>query len=119
MDKNKSIFERYRALFALRNIGSDEAVEVLCEALHDVDSGAVFTHEIAYVMGSNSTSMISCLYHSGQMQHKGAAEALKIALKDPRLNAMVRHEAAEALGSIADDEVKLFFLQNFPQKSLD
>ena len=43
----------------------------------------------------------------GQMHHTGATKALQDALKDPRLNAMVRHEAAEALGAIADPEVLL------------
>lgn len=104
MDKSKTIFERYRALFALRNIGSDEAVKVLCEALHDEESGAVFTHEVAYVMG--------------QMQHKGAIEALQKALQDPRLNAMVRHEAAEALGSIADTET-IELLEKYSQDPVE
>ncbi len=31
LDENHSLFERYRAMFALRNIGSDEAVLAICE----------------------------------------------------------------------------------------
>lgn len=31
LDENQSLFERYRALFALRNIATDEAVLAICE----------------------------------------------------------------------------------------
>uniref|UniRef100_A0A6B2LC13 Deoxyhypusine hydroxylase n=1 Tax=Arcella intermedia TaxID=1963864 RepID=A0A6B2LC13_9EUKA len=84
------LFERYRALFALRNVGTPEAIKFLGEALHQKSSGAVFTHEVAYVLG--------------QMQDKLATQALSDVLADESLNCMVRHEAAEALGSIAEDQ---------------
>ena len=44
----------------------------------------------------------------GQVQSKGAIEALKRALANKDLNCMIRHEAAEALGNIIpenDEEV--------------
>jgi len=84
------LFDRYRALFALRNLATPEAVQILGEALHDVSSGAVFTHEVAYVLG--------------QLQDKSAVEVLTKVLKNETLNCMVRHEAAEALGNIAEEE---------------
>ncbi len=31
LDENQSLFERYRAMFALRNLGTDEAVLTICE----------------------------------------------------------------------------------------
>ena len=31
LDENRSLFERYRAMFALRDIGTDEAVLTICE----------------------------------------------------------------------------------------
>ena len=31
LDENRSLFERYRAMFALRNLGTDEAVLAICE----------------------------------------------------------------------------------------
>jgi len=91
LDRNKSIFSRYRAMFALRNIASSEAVAALADALNLVDEGAVFAHEVAYVLG--------------QISHKGAIEALQAALSNPALNDMIRHEAAEALGNIADESI--------------
>jgi deoxyhypusine monooxygenase len=53
-------FQRYRALFALRNRGGGEAVAVLGEAFGC--SSALLKHEVAYVMG--------------QLQHPDAAEVL-------------------------------------------
>lgn len=53
-------------------------------------SSALFRHEIGYVLG--------------QMQHPAAVPALRAALEHSNENPMVRHEAAEALGSIGKDE---------------
>lgn len=33
LDESQSMFERYRAMFGLRNIGSDEAVLALCDGM--------------------------------------------------------------------------------------
>jgi deoxyhypusine monooxygenase len=82
------MFERYRAMFALRNRGDTEAVLALAAGF--ADASAVFRHEIAYVMG--------------QLQHKAAVPSLTKALIDTNEHAMVRHEAAEALGSIGEEE---------------
>lgn len=82
------MFERYRAMFALRNRGDTEAVLALAAGF--ADASAVFRHEIAYVMG--------------QLQHKAAVPSLTKALVDVNEHAMVRHEAAEALGSIGEEE---------------
>lgn len=51
---------------------------------------ALFRHEIAYVLG--------------QIQSVLTVSALKANLEDSSENYMVRHECAEALGSIATDE---------------
>ena len=53
-------------------------------------SSALFRHEIAYVLG--------------QMQHKACVPQLIQQLRKLQENPMVRHECAEALGSIAQDE---------------
>jgi deoxyhypusine monooxygenase len=90
LNRKLTLFERYTALFALRNLGTPRAIEIMGEALHDTESGAVFTHEVAYVLG--------------QLQDKGAVTVLSDVLKNETLNCMVRHEAAEALGSIAQGE---------------
>ena len=45
-------------------------------------------------------------YVLGQMQHPASVEGLKARLQDAEENYMVRHECAEALGSIAHDDVR-------------
>ncbi|XP_069007139.1 deoxyhypusine hydroxylase [Embiotoca jacksoni] len=88
LDESLPLFERYRAMFALRNLGTEEAVLALGDGLQC--SSALFRHEIGYVLG--------------QMQHPAAVPALRAALERCGENPMVRHEAAEALGSIGKDE---------------
>lgn len=88
LDQSLPLFERYRAMFALRNLGTEEAVLALGDGLKC--SGALFRHEIGYVLG--------------QMQHPAAVPALRAALERSGESPMVRHEAAEALGSIGKDE---------------
>lgn len=90
IDKDVKIFDRYRAMFALRDRGGEEAVRALASALDSPDGSALLKHEVAYVLG--------------QMQDAAAFEALKKSLENSKENAMVRHEAAEALGSIAAPE---------------
>ncbi|XP_037624972.1 deoxyhypusine hydroxylase [Sebastes umbrosus] len=88
LDEKLPLFERYRAMFALRNLGDEEAVLALGDGLQC--SSALFRHEIGYVLG--------------QMQHPAAVPALCAALERSSENPMVRHEAAEALGSIGKEE---------------
>ncbi|XP_067824357.1 deoxyhypusine hydroxylase [Heptranchias perlo] len=87
LDESLPLFDRYRAMFALRNIGSKEAVLALGDGLQC--SSALFRHEIGYVFG--------------QMQHDASIPQLITALKKMDENPMVRHECAEALGSIAKE----------------
>ncbi|KAI9205283.1 armadillo-type protein [Polychytrium aggregatum] len=89
MDASLPLFERYRAMFALRNRGDTDAVLALAEGLED--ESALFRHEIAYVFG--------------QMQHPASVPALVKSLSKTTEESMVRHECAEALGSIATPEV--------------
>ncbi|WIA16907.1 hypothetical protein OEZ85_013834 [Tetradesmus obliquus] len=98
LDPKAPMFERYRALFALRNKGGEEAVAVLGEAFSC--SSALLKHEVAYVMG--------------QMQHPASAGVLGRVLQDTQEHAMVRHEAAEALGSVAD-AASVALLKQFAQ----
>ncbi|KAF8392238.1 hypothetical protein HHK36_022580 [Tetracentron sinense] len=51
-------------------------------------------------------------YVLGQLQNKAASVALSEILKDVHEHPMVRHEAAEALGSIADSQ-SVALLQEF------
>jgi len=79
MDPSLSLFERYRAMFSLRNLNSDDAAMALVSGLQD--SSALFRHEIAYVLG--------------QMQRPVTATALIAVLERKDEHRMVRHEAAE------------------------
>jgi len=88
LDESESMFERYRAMFQLRNDGSDEAILALCSGLKC--KSALFRHEIAYVLG--------------QIQSPISINALKENLEDNNESHMVRHECAEALGSLATNE---------------
>ena len=86
-DDRAPIFERYRAMFALRDRGGAAAVEALAAAF--ASGSALLKHEVAYVLG--------------QMQDACAVDCLRRVIGDAGEAAMVRHEAAEALGAIADD----------------
>ncbi|KAJ9118080.1 hypothetical protein QFC24_006352 [Naganishia onofrii] len=95
LDESKHLFERYRAMFALRNAvvsapSADKAREaVLALADGFKDSSALFRHEIAYVFG--------------QLSSPYSIPALLRTMRDPQEDDMVRHEAAEALGGIASE----------------
>lgn len=90
MREDTTLFDKYTAMFALRNNGSTAAVHVLGEALtkyKDDKRNALLKHEVAYVLGQIQ-SPESVPYLAELLEHKSEPE-------------MVRHECAEALGSIA------------------
>jgi deoxyhypusine monooxygenase len=89
------LFLRYRAMFALRDLASPPdlptavpAVDALAKGFGD--SSALFRHEVAFVFG--------------QLSHPASIPALEAALADQSEASMVRHEAAEALGSLGDEK---------------
>lgn len=88
-DQSQPLFKRYRAMFRLRDIGTDEACMALCSGFDD--DSALFKHEIAYVFG--------------QIGNPVVVPTLIEVLNRKNEAPMVRHEAAEALGSIATDDV--------------
>lgn len=88
-DASLPLFERYGAMFALRNRGGSDSVVELGLALTSDTSSALLRHEVAFVLG--------------QMQHPTALDALAEALLRAGEHSMVRHEAAEALGSLEFD----------------
>eukprot|EP01135_Chromosphaera_perkinsii_P011072 Nk52_evm31s2325 gene=Nk52_evmTU31s2325 len=96
LNEELPLFKRYRALFALRNRGDEESVLAIVDGFGC--QSALFRHEIGYVLG--------------QMQHPASVPGLVKALERMDENCMVRHECAEALGSIATEEcmpvLKLF-----------
>lgn len=95
LDTKIPLFQRYRAMFALRDLASPpdlptavRAVEALAKGLKD--PSCLFRHEIAFVFG--------------QLCHPASVPSLTDTLSDTKEASMVRHEAAEALGSLGDVE---------------
>jgi len=84
LDETLPMFERYRAMFSLRNNGDDESIKALALGLEC--SSALFRHEVAFVLG--------------QAASPAAINELITRLRDTDENPMVRHECAEALGGI-------------------
>lgn len=104
------LFDRYRAMFSLRNAvhaararsqgaSVSEAKRSEYEALaHDAimalasglsDKSALFRHEICFVFG--------------ELAHPGCVDSMVKVLGDDAEEEMVRHEAAEALGAVVED----------------
>ncbi|KAF2396739.1 deoxyhypusine hydroxylase [Trichodelitschia bisporula] len=95
LDTSRPLFERYRAMFALRDLSSPPdaptalpAVQALAKGFRD--PSALFRHEIAFVFG--------------QLSHPASIPSLVETLSDLNEASMVRHEAAEALGSLGEEE---------------
>ncbi len=95
LDTRLPLFDRYRAMFALRDLSSPPnlpravpAVEALASGFSD--RSALFRHEIAFVFG--------------QLSHPASIPSLIGILSKKTEESMVRHEAAEALGSLGDEE---------------
>jgi deoxyhypusine monooxygenase len=106
MDTELPLFVRYRAMFALRDLASPSNAPtaepaVLALAKGFADPSALFRHEIAFVFG--------------QLSHPASIPALTQALSNLEEASMVRHEAAEALGSLGDEEGVEDILKRFLQ----
>ncbi len=87
-DANRPLKERFRALFTLRGLGGQEAVDEIAKCFQD--PSALLKHEAAY-----------CL---GQMGHEGASKVLRDILDNESEETIVRHEAGEALGALGSQE---------------
>ncbi|KAJ5179877.1 Deoxyhypusine hydroxylase [Penicillium capsulatum] len=95
LDTKLPLFQRYRAMFGLRDLASPpdlptavDAVNALAKGL--TDPSALFRHEIAFVFG--------------QLCHPASIPSLTTCLGNLQEAGMVRHEAAEALGSLGEEE---------------
>lgn len=102
LNESLELFERYKAMFALRNNGSIEAIKALASGFQC--KSALFRHEIGFVFG--------------QMQSTDSIDFLKTVVANTNESPMVRHECAEALGSIATDDC-LKFLEKYLNDSED
>lgn len=110
LDTSLSLFQRYRAMFALRDLASPPSLPTAVSAVEALASGfsdpsALFRHEIAFVFG--------------QLSHPASIPSLVETLSNKKEASMVRHEAAEALGGLGDhegvDEVLRGFLEDEEQ----
>lgn len=95
LDTCLPLFDRYRAMFALRDLSSPPDLPTAVPAVGALASGfsdpsALFRHEIAFVFG--------------QLSHPASIPSLVATLSNSKEQSMVRHEAAEALGSLGDEE---------------
>ena len=75
LDSQLSLFNRYRAMFSLRNYNNDSAALALVSGFSD--SSALFRHEIAFVLG--------------QMQRPVTIEGLALVLQKEDEHRMVRY----------------------------
>jgi deoxyhypusine monooxygenase len=90
LDPRECLYKRYGAMFALRDMRSEESVHILGKGFFD--SSELFKHEIAFVLG--------------QLHMDGGTEGLGRVLESEDEHEMVRHECAEALGAIGTDRSK-------------
>lgn len=82
-------------MFALRDLASPPDLPTAVPAIQSLargfsDGSALFRHEIAFVFG--------------QLSHPASIPSLVETLSNTEEVGMVRHEAAEALGSLGDQE---------------
>lgn len=75
-------------MFTLRNLNTKESILALAAGLKC--GSALFRHEVAFVLG--------------QLQNEFSVPYLIESLENCEENEMVRHECAEALGAIANDD---------------
>ena len=95
LDTELPLFLRYRAMFSLRDLASPPDRPTAVPAVHALakglgDPSALFRHEIAFIFG--------------QLSHPASIPALTAALANLDEISMVRHEAAEALGSLGEED---------------
>ena len=76
-NEGNALKDRFRALFTLKNMGGNEAIDLIGQSFSD--PSALLKHELAY-----------CL---GQMQDSYAIPILTKVLMDKTQEPMVRHEA--------------------------
>ena len=94
LDPEKPIFDRYRAMFTLRELDSNEACEALCQTLvedHSKNCSPLLKHEIGFVLGQ-----------MGRKYETISIPYLEMAVSNTNEAPVVRHECVIALGDITD-----------------
>ena len=105
LDNEKyDLFERYRALFTLREINTEEAVVAMCVGIMPENSkrcSDLLKHEVAFVVGQMEEVFMP------------AVPYLLACVENPEEAPIVRHEVLICLGMNLDDKKKIeHFLQN-------
>lgn len=79
LDEDARIFDRYRAMFALRNKGGRQAVTALGEAF--ASQSALLKHEVAYVLGQmQDAEGVSTLRYSSSAFMQSYTSAVVVAM---------------------------------------
>jgi len=105
LDESVSIFDRYRAIFTLRNIYTKQSCEAICQALTKENfrsCGPLLKHEVAFVLA--------------QMEKvfSVAVPYLLEACKNPEEEGIVKHEGLVAIGEMIDDPALIVDLLGHP-----
>lgn len=106
-DPKEPIFNRYRAIFTLREFNNEEAVKVLCECYdkqYKSKFSPLFKHEVSFILGQMCRKA------------KSAMEKLEVVLQDEEEDPIVRHETALTLGEITESKDLLEKLCNHPDQ---
>lgn len=107
LDAKSSLFDKYRCLFTLRNSGRPDDIELLGQTLVHYkgdDKMSLFKHEIGYIFG--------------QIQSLDAIPYLEEMVGCKSESDIVRHECAEALGSIGTEKALEFLKRYLQDESL-
>lgn len=83
-----STFEKNRVLFTLRNLGTEDAINVLCSCFNE-NFTALLKHEVSFILGQMAEIASTAL------------SKLEEVLQDETQDPIVRHETALALGEIS------------------
>lgn len=98
LDSKNSLFDRYRAMFTLRELNTVPACEAICKTLlpeNFATCGALMKHEVAFVL-----AQMDSVFHV-------AVPYLLQACVNPDEAAIVKHEGLVAVGEMIDDKSQI------------
>ena len=105
LDESVSMFERYRALFTLRNINTKESCEAICQTLTKANfktCSPLLKHEVAFVLAQMDKVF------------EVAIPYLLEACQNPEEEGIVKHEGLVAVGEMIDDASLIIDLLQHP-----
>jgi len=105
LDVNEPIFDRYRAMFTLREIYTEESCIAVCQALLPENfekCTPLLKHEVSFVL-----AQMEKVYHV-------AVPYLMAVVQDEREAAIVKHESLVGIGEMIDDKSLIEFLLDHP-----